>query len=58
MLERFKIALKNKDKNNIFSLIAELPYSKSRNIYFGIYDEEEKQKQEMLRNLKKVNEAA
>ena len=37
MLERFKSALKNGFKKDIFKLIEELPYSKSRNIYISIY---------------------
>ena len=37
MLERFKNALKNEAKHEIFKLIAELPYQKSRNIYISIY---------------------
>ena len=37
MLERFKNALKNSAKKDIFKLIGELPYQKSRNIYISIY---------------------
>lgn len=37
MLDRFKNALKNNDKKEIFKLISELPYHKGRNIYISIY---------------------
>ena len=37
MLERFKTALRNGTKREMFKLIAELPYQKSRNIYISIY---------------------
>ena len=37
MLERFKNALKSGTKREIFKLIGELPYQKSRNIYISIY---------------------
>ena len=37
MLERFKVALKTGTKKDIFKLIGELPYQKSRNIYISIY---------------------
>jgi len=39
LLSRFKDALKNSKKRDIFKIIEELPYSKSRIIYFLIYDE-------------------
>ena len=37
MLERFKNSLKNGTKKEMFKLIGELPYQKSRNIYINIY---------------------
>lgn len=37
MLERFKNALKSGTKKEMFKLIGELPYQKSRNIYISIY---------------------
>ena len=37
MLDRFKTALRNGTKREMFKLIAELPYQKSRNIYISIY---------------------
>jgi len=58
MLDRFKNALKDNSKDQIFSIIEELPYAKSRAIYFAIYDEENKRKQERLRKLEKLNDAA
>ena len=58
MLDRFKNALKTNNKDEIFSIIEELPYAKSRMIYFTIYDEEYKRKQERLRKLEKLNDAA
>ncbi len=38
-LKAFKEALKNNNKNEIFRLLGEIPYSKSRSIYFMINDE-------------------
>lgn len=58
MLARFKDALRNNNKNEIFSIIEELPYHKSRVIYLMIYDEEIKRKEERLRKLEKLNDAA
>ena len=37
MLDRFKSTLKDGTKKEIFKLIGELPYQKSRNIYISIY---------------------
>ena len=37
MLDRFKTALRNGTKRELFKLISELPYQKSRNIYISIY---------------------
>ena len=39
MLDRFKLCLKGNDKKEIFSILEELPYNKSRIIYLYIYDE-------------------
>lgn len=39
LLDRFKLALKNNVKKEIFKIIEELPYSKSRTIYLHIYEE-------------------
>lgn len=58
ILDRFKIALKGNQKKEIFSIIEELPYSKSRLIYFTIYHENVRRKEEKLRKLEKLNEAA
>lgn len=58
MLDRFKLALKSDNKKEIFSIIEEIPYSKSRMIYFTIYDEESKKKQDMLRKLEKLDDVA
>lgn len=58
MLDRFKLALKNDDKKEIFSIIEELPYTKNRFIYFTMYDEVNKRKDEKLRKLEKLNDAA
>lgn len=58
ILERFKIALRSGNKAEIFSIVEELPYAKSRVIYFTIYDEIQKRKQERLRKLEKLNDAA
>lgn len=57
LLERFKETLKSQNKYAIFGIVEQLPYEKSRNIYLGIYDEEAKRKQELMRNLK-LNDAA
>lgn len=38
LLERFKQALRKGNKKEIFSIIGEIPYIKSRNIYLIIYD--------------------
>ena len=39
LLERFKNALKNNNKYEIFNILAELPYNRSRSIYMKIYSE-------------------
>lgn len=38
MLDRFKIAIKNNNKEEVFSILEELPYKSVRTIYFTIYD--------------------
>lgn len=58
LLNNFKESLKGNDKNEIFKIIEELPYSKSRTIYFSIYGEEIRRNQELLRKLEKLNDAA
>ena len=58
MLERFKMALKNNNKEEIFNIIEELPYAKSRIIYFSIYDENMRRKEELLRKLEKLDDVA
>jgi len=58
MLDRFKLSLKDGNKNEIFSILEELPYAKSRVIYFNIYDEVIKRKEEKLRKLEKLDDAA
>ena len=58
LLEKFKSALKFNNRYEIFKMIEELPYSKARNIYFGIYEEELKRENANLRNLKKINDGA
>jgi len=58
MLDRFKLALKGSHKTEIFSIIEELPYAKSRLIYFTIFDENIRRKDEMLRKLEKLNDVA
>ena len=58
MLDRFKIALKNNIKDAIFSIVEELPYVKSRTIYFSIYDENMRRKEELLRKLEKLDDVA
>ena len=58
MLDRFKLALKENDKENIFSIIEELPYNKSRIIYLSIYDQVLLKKNNSLRKLEKLDDAA
>jgi len=58
MLERFKEILKNDSKEEIFKIIEELPYDKSRNIYFLIYDEVQRKKAEKIKKLEKLNDVA
>jgi len=58
MLDRFKMALKGSNKQEIFSIIEELPYYKSRTIYLSIYDENMRRKEEKLRKLEKLDDVA
>lgn len=58
LLDRFKNSLKDSDKKNIFNIIEELPYNKSRIIYLCIYDELINRKQNSLRKLEKLDDAA
>lgn len=58
MLDRFKLALKGSNKEEIFSIIEELPYHKSRVIYFAIFDENMRRKEEKLRKLEKLDDVA
>lgn len=58
MLDRFKLALKANDKNKIFSIVEELPYAKSRALYFAVFDENTRRKEEMLRKLEKLDDVA
>jgi len=58
MLDRFNDALKGNNKREIFGIVEELPYEKSRAIYFKIYDEELLRTQDKLRKLEKLNDAA
>jgi len=58
LLNRFKDTLKTGSKLEVFKVVEELPYSKSRAIYFAIYEEELKRKEEKLRKLEKLNDAA
>ncbi|MBE6157150.1 MAG: hypothetical protein E7161_05395 [Firmicutes bacterium] len=58
MLDRFKLALKSSNKDEIFSIIEELPYAKSRSIYFTIFDVNMRRNAEMLRKLEKLDDVA
>jgi len=58
MLERFKEVLRNNNKEEMFKYIAELPYYKGRMIYFIIFDEIQRKKEENLRKLEKLNDVA
>lgn len=58
MLDRFNMALKSNNKQEVFRIIEELPYAKSRLIYFVIYDEVNRRKQDMLRKLEKLDDVA
>lgn len=58
MLDKFKNALKSENKSEIFGILEELPYNKSRIIYLCIYEELEKRKQENLRKLEKLDDVA
>lgn len=56
MLDRFKESLKNDSKNEIFNILEELPYNKSRMIYLNIYEVLQRKKEENLRKLEKIDE--
>lgn len=56
MLDRFKKSLKDGSKNEIFSILEELPYNKSRMIYLNIYEVLRRKKEENLRKLEKIDE--
>lgn len=58
MLDRFKNALNNKNKLEIFHIIEEIPYQKSREMYLLIYNESLREKEINLRNLKKNKDVA
>jgi len=58
MLDRFKICLKGNDKKEMFSILEELPYQKSRMIYLNLYEEINKREKEILKILEKLNDAA
>jgi len=58
MLDRFKLALKENDKKNIFSIIEELPYNKSRIIYLNIYEQIIIRNENNLRKLEKLDDVA
>lgn len=56
MLDRFKLSLKDGNKAEIFSVLEELPYQKSRIIYFYVYEELLRKKEEKLRKLEKIDD--
>lgn len=59
LLNRFKIALNNGNKEEIFNIIEEIPYRRCREIYFMIYHElNENRQMSTLRNLKKNKDVA
>ena len=58
MLDRFKDTLKNGSKIEIFKIIEELPYQRSRLIYFTIYEEIRKRNIENIRKLERMNDVA
>jgi hypothetical protein len=51
-IESFKDALRDNDFDNIFNVINNLPYLRSREMYFLIYDDELKRKEVAKRSLK------
>lgn len=55
-LDGFKEALRSNNKPEIFRLISELPYAKSRSMYFMIGEEYAKKREENLRKLEKLND--
>ena len=56
MLDRFKELLKNGNKSEIFKVIEELPYNKSRIIYLCVYDEVINRKEEIRRLNEKLSD--
>ena len=56
LLDIFKWALRRDKKEEMFKIIEDLPYNKSRNIYLTIYDIKLQQEKENSLNLKKLNE--
>lgn len=56
MLDRFKDSLKNDSKQEIFIILEELPYNKSRMIYLNIFEILRRKKEENLRKLEKIDE--
>lgn len=55
-LSKFKEALRSNNKEEIFRLMGELPYSKSRSMYFMIGEEYTKKREESLRKLEKLSD--
>ena len=62
LLTRFKNILKTNDKIEMFKIIEELPYDKSREIYIRLADDlikiEKSKDEQNLRILEKINDAA
>ena len=56
LLDRFKELLRNGSKKDIFSVIEELPYAKSRTLYLCIYDEVVKRKEETRKLMEKLSD--
>ncbi len=57
LLNRLKESLRYNNKLEMFQIIEELPYNRSRNIYIEVYNMEAKRKEELVRNLK-LNDVA
>lgn len=56
LLDKFKTTLRNGNKREIFLIIEQLPYNKSRLIYYYIYNEIIRRKEEKLRKLEKLDD--
>lgn len=56
LLKEFKLKLRNGNKREVFNIIEQLPYNRGRLIYFTIFKEINRRKEERLRKLEKLND--